>query len=896
MKHIKQISIFLIISILTLSLKAQKNIIFSSNDVITTELSHSDFNNLQVIQIIANAAQMPAQSVKYTVSLHIYSEIQSPTSGQHKITVTLDDYDLPNFVYYGFELPKNLGPDVWQYDLSMKKEGVQLVEYQIRNQKLQAGQTIVKNFNEAVVPKENVGKNIHYWLNIQNIKAHYSIQGYSNFKQWTEKIDRYNKASDNTISKLSEIHSIPANPDALAIIPNLDEVFGYDQIAQNALNFIEETRQQDFYRDLNLSYNDPNKLLTNLDKLYQDAQALHAACVNVIARLDVLYYDRGNLAYRQNNIDAALFNLNKSIEINPAFTPAHYLLAEIAYVNNDFDNAENILKNILINLGGDNQTISQSITLAQNLYGKYISFADGNLKQKNYDDAEFWLDKARNFCISVPQLACSQDLDQKYQQVYGSKMDFLLLEVDKFVQNSEMQQAENQLNAAIDYRNQHINYLKDETPITDRSISIYNKYVSIATDLKAKKKFDQALDNLTKAKNFCSNSKFIVCPPDLNVKITAVKKAKYEDMIATAEQLYNSGKIEDADQKLSEANNYKNANNLQESSKYQPILKKIKQKLHDNAINEGISLKKSGNYATALEKFDFAKLLEQQYNIRHNTQLGQYIFTTAKQRVFQQIDSAHIMVNINDLQSAHQLVDYAHQAAQTYGVANETDIKKAFADINNEIFTQECRNYQAQFDDYYNQALANIASKDYLTANMLLKNAEALANLHKECGIDKTNVMSKLQEINDAFYFQKLVEDAKDAYLSNNFQKSLNVYRQAVKFHADKNIQQRFGLVCKQMTDFVSERSSDFILFAANYFIDNQELDNSLLMLKKLRSNFFKAKYSKNVQTKLGAELAQKDHKQNPGENPKVAVIKYTSNDKWFKYLKKSYVKTWKKL
>ncbi len=97
------------------------------------------------------------------------------------------------------------------------------------------------------------------------------------------------------------------------------------------------------------------------------------------------------------------------------------------------------------------------------------------------------------------------------------------------------------------------------------------------------------------------------------------------------------------------------------------------------------------------------------------------------------------------------------------------------------------------------------------------------------------------------------------------------------------------------MQFILSQNNNNFMAWCVDYFIGENELSNSLKLIKTLKNRNYPIGYSRNIQEKLASKLAIADKKDNPESNPKGKVIGYVGSDKWFKDFKKAYLKNWKK-
>ncbi|MBN2664357.1 MAG: hypothetical protein JXR68_11970 [Bacteroidales bacterium] len=888
-------ALFFLIFVSSALLVESQNNIFSSTDDYSCKLSYSDYNNKQVIDKLAASANILGSNFNYTVNVNLTSTIDQPSGNEFVLITNYNSIALPNLTYNGFTMPNSLQPNKISFKMEFIKNGTILSEYNITDKDLN-GQLSKQNYTAPVDVQTGTNNKNRYMLKVSDVKIKYSSNRVSDFNRWVKLIDDYEQANQNVISELTKLQKIPTDENVLASLPNLEEIENYQVLSQNALNLANSTKTAGFFYSLNINNNDPINLNQNIENLIQYSNSLLASTNNVLSQIDLIYLDRGNLLYKQNKINDAVYNFNKAIEHNSRLTPAHYMLALISFNSGDYEQSENILKNIFFNLGGDNQVLSDAKDLSNNLYNTYLSNADRELSGKKYVDALFWLNHAQNWCNTLNEVPCSNNLNTKFKVAYEGEMNNLLGLVDNEIKIGNLDNAQNLLKNAISYRNQFISYLQEAQPIIDRATNIYNAYINRAISSKQSNNFDGAISDFITAKEFCTNSNFIICPTDIDDKIIDARQAKYNNQITIAQNQINSNEYNTAEITLLNAEEYRSNYNLQKASNYDRLLLSAKQKQYDAAIADGRNLYNSTKYQEAILKYEFAQNIENNYNVRKNNNLTTYIKSAARQLVLQKIDAAEVKVVENNLNVARQISQDANDIAQKYDLVNEPQISTAFENINKKIFNQQCVNFNNEFTQYYNIALNKISEKKYIEAESFLQKAINLATTHVECSISMADAKNKMQEIALAVEYQKMIINANNFKDGSNFQSAIDEYIKAGEFYRNNNLDTRFSIYHTPLVDYIAAGANNFVLWGINYYAQETNLDNAFTLLKVLKSRNYNSKLTKNQQLLLGVKIAERDFSNQPTGIAKILVLQYTNGDKWFKYFAKSYKKTWKKL
>ncbi len=887
----KKIVLFFIIFLSSLSfIYGQNNQLYLSSKNTTVYIKYSNFYNKQVIDRIAKTERIIPQNMQFSYKVTFREKIIKSSVNQLKIVVRLRKVFFPTIKYKKFELPEECLPNKIFYLVVVYKKEKKLQTFIVKNNLLE-GQVTVNFINDSII-----NKNQQYTIVIKNITINYNNKSVSNFNSWANLVDNYYQASNKSNKFYNKINTIATNPNALSIIPNLDKVYDYNALALKSIDFVRQTKQRSFYKTLVLNRKDPKKLANNLDNLFQQSSALHASCTEVINEIDLIYFDRGNKNYRYHNYHKALFYFNKSIDANPNYTPSYYMIAEIDYNMGDFDDCENILKNILLNIRGDANTLNKSAILANNLYKSYLSFAEKEISIKNYDKALNWLYQAQKFCNSVIEVNCNKRLDFDFMSVYVAKMNLMLANVDNSIKNFQMQNAESYLHQAINFKKAHIQFLKDDKPLIDRSMSIYEKYISLGNSAKKNKDYKVAINDYNSAKIFCTTNQYVQCSDDIDALITNTKYEEYNNFISNAQTQYNYAHNDKAENLLIGAEDFRIKNNLEKSNRYNLLYTKVKQKQYYKLINLGLSKKKKSDYQGALTNFTDAQKIETVFSIKKNYNLKNYIKDDAKKLILQKINKANENVKQNNLQNARAITQQAKEISEQYNLMNDSHVNSAFSKINSKIFSRECMNYKSEFNSFFLQAQEEIVQKNYLSANDLLERSKNISYLHKKCRINTAKVDKKIEEIKSVVNYLKAIELAKSNYNRRDYSSAISTFNKAIDIYESKAIASKFGIQAKTLNEFISQGSNEFVLYGAGYFLSNNSFQNALSMLNLLKSRGYKRKNSKYVQVNLGEKLAVRDHDKMASANPKLNVLKYTFNDMWFKYLRRAYLKTWRKL
>ena len=886
----KYILILLIFTISSNFLFAQEVIFKKTKVRHQTIMYGTDRINNSIITTIAKGNEQSTGSIEIDFSFKLTKKIVQ-TQTENIIKVLINNIELENHLEYKqFPINEYLFPSKISFNLKYFKNDVQQQIFNYNKINLFEGKIVEEKLLLPEVLEENLEKNPKYSFKIVKLQLFYNENDKKLLDKYVLMINKYYENSNIILNKLSFYDDIIIDEMVLREIDDLNLIFDYRDIATENEDFVLSVKQQDFFKELPLNSIDPEYFINNLTVLQENSIKLKNICNNIINNLDAIYYDRGIVMLSRNDINMAEFYFNKSISYNENFAPAHYQIAQINYNTGNYEKALEIIMNIY-KMNPDIQTVRNTNDLAKLIYLEYINTANFYNSKNNFNEALRWLDKASIICRDINAVLCTDDLHYGYETSIIGNYNIILSEVDNFIAKKQLQNAENKLDFAIKFRKENISYLPKNGEIIARSNQIFNEYVYLGNDYNYRKNYNEAISQFYHAQHICNKYNYVTCSQELLDGLFEAQNGIYTGIVDEAEFQYNANNLVEAENLLEQANTHQITYYLNKDSRVDDLFINIKQKRYNNAILEGNKLVQTNNFSLALDKYNFAKGIEGQYNITPNRKLNSYISSTAKSLILQKIENGENKVKQNDLDAARNCYQNAINFQNQYNLINDYKINKNLEALNSKIFQQQCLNYKANYNSQYQNAINLINKKDYLEANQYLTKAINEANIHSECMINVSNAENKRTKIADAVLYQKKMNNVLLAYANQQFTVVIDEYIKLTDYFNHKSIEKKYSLTHLNLYDFIKERSNNFINYSVRYYCNNDELDKAVSLLEILQQRNFKKKYSKANQEILGNKLAIRDFKQNPNLNYKIKVLEYTNGNKWFKYLKKAYKK-----
>lgn len=868
-----------------------QNSIYTGKQYINVSLSTSTYTNNQVINQIAKGNNQPISSVKISSKISFENTIFKTSNSQINVHTKLINIQDEPFLYRQIKMSPNVLADNISFSIKIKTKTnqeiksieateVKLINNNVFSKDVQLDSTIIAN---------------GLTFQIQNLQMYYSTNKLNDFMNWSKMVDDYNLAIKDVNDRIIEINKIPNDFEVLSNLNQIELNYDYNTFAKKNIELINNIQKSQFYISLNIQNSDNLGLSKKIDELYNKSIKLQNVTENVIEQLDLIYYNKGNLMYQKNLINESILNFNKSIDINPRFSPSYYMLSYIAFGKNDFAASESYILKVF-ELGGDPKLMNEATNLANNLYSNYINFAKNSINASKFENSLIWLNKSEYLCTKIQSIKCTEELYQLFVNVHSSIMNQKFTLCDNSINTNNFDEAIINIDDAIFYRKQNIKYLQDVQPIVNISTFLYTKIINAGKIKLNEKNFQAALDLFYKAQNFCSKSEFIKCSEDLNNLIITTKNQKYENMIIEAQTKIDKNDLNSAEETLLLSESYRKENNLQQSPKYQLTYTNLKQKQYNQSIASGNSLLKSNKYSDALNQFEYAIEIEKNNKIQINSKLADYIKNAAKQLILEKINFANQSLQSNNTQQARIYLQEAQNLINSYTLENDKTVSEALNNANSKIFNQECINAKNNYNQKYVLAQNKILEKKFVDANSFFNSAIAIATQNLECNINYNEVQNQKARIADAVEYETLVYKAEESYTKRNFESSMLNYEKASSVYYDKNIETRFGLIHKSFENFIKEKDLDFIYYSVGYFISKENYDEAFKFLDELRKKSYNSKKTKDYQRLLSEKLAVRDYLKENNLNPKLKILEYTKNDKWYSEFNKNYQKTIKKI
>ncbi|MCF6366313.1 MAG: tetratricopeptide repeat protein [Bacteroidales bacterium] len=890
MRKILLLTLLLIFGILNSF--SQSEIIFDRTETQSFLIRYGQGENTyknQIFTKLANSYNKPRNAVSFTFSYKLSRQVLR-TGNQLEFIVNMSDIRLSgDNLYREFDISNALVPSKMSFKMQWLN-GRNIINTYTFND-VSISDSYISLVNMTVTEAE---QSVNISINLIDKVFKYSYDNMQLFNNTVDLVDNYYDENIVARNKIRKLNGMNISEDYLSHLQDLNQLFTLRDEANTYIEYTVNVKQKNFYKNLPIDTYDPSGIKNKLIAIEDKAETLRDICNDIIDNFDRIYYERGIEMLSQRKPDRADYFFNKSLEINPNFAPSHYQLARLYYNSGYVDKAVDKVFEIR-SMNPDTETKLQTVELAKGIYSDFLLDAGELNNDRRYNDAIAILNRAAEICREFPEVHCRQNMDIEFSRAINGKYQAILNEIDVNLRNNNYKEAERIIGVALDFAQNNRTFISDNSAVADKISNLYFKYVENGNKYNYQSKFSKAINEFDNAARVCNGYREINCTNELEKGYFRARTGMYNSFIKQAENVFRSGNNSEAERYIDKAISFRKKYNLKQNAKEDRLFLDIKQSVYATLIDDGRKFSNAGNYKTALNKFDEADNLEKSFGLRSNPKLRTYITDAAKKMVLQTVDAGKNKVRVNNLTKARKLYNKAKSLVAKYNLGNNTIVKRELSDLKGQIFAQECINAQQAYDVYANEVQNLISAKKYIEADNKINQAFSHSDSYAQCEIDTRELRDKKDYISVAVNYLKKIIAVNDYLKRRNYKSAIENYIAAENYHKVQVIS-KYGIAHKPLFEFIQASYTDFIIYSVGFYNHNKEYNKALDLLRELSRRKVKSKYTKDMQTILGTDMATNDFGENSRGNLNSNIASYIAGDKFFKYFKKAYKKQWKRL
>lgn len=464
--------ILLVLSSVTCS--AQTQILFQNNQTKSFLLSYSSATeeSQQVINEMLNAiaTYIPKPAYQTNITFNISESIKiTRDRNSVSIYVAYQNIIISGDVFYkGFDMTDVLVPAKYEFAGTLSRgRGTPLADF------TQPKISFTPPFSEVILQYTDTVPSTTYTFVISSVKFYYDNTARIRFRDKVGLIDQYFLA-DADLNKINDqLNSI--NPDAFESIERTQE-------SLNTINTgISNIAGAVFWQALNIPSFDPLRLNIKMNDVINRHKELQTQVNYTKSVIHQLYYDKALFLYNNNKTSEAKDAFEKSMYYAPMYAPSQYFLARIAFETNKTEEAKTQIKKLFSFKNIDDNTRKAAIELVSKIEWYDMNIAAGLLNQGKYSDALAAVDKAEVFCNSIPAYTCNDTIRLIRTDCHNGIYANYLKSADNLFAQKKLDEAENEIEKAIDYQKQFSQYILNNQAAIDikQKIKIEQYYAAM---------------------------------------------------------------------------------------------------------------------------------------------------------------------------------------------------------------------------------------------------------------------------------------------------------------------------------------------------------------------------------------------------------------------------------
>ncbi|WP_299704940.1 hypothetical protein [uncultured Pontibacter sp.] len=428
---------------------------------------------------------------------------------------------------------------------------------------------------------------------------------------------------------------------------------------------------------------------------------------------------------------------------------------------------------------------------------------------------------------------------------------------------------------------------------------IYSAFVTEGHAFNSQGDYRSAVAAYADARTLCSTIGGLRCNlPALNDGEGRAVYGYYRSMVDEGKRFLSKGDLAQADQLADEAYAFQRQYDylLRDAPEAAELQGQVKYQYYVQHIDKGRQAMKATDYRFALNQFEAALALEQNYTFQPFRELGKLAQQAAKPILLSQLSDGYVQAMNNRLADARAIATSAESMRTRYALEQDAEVQAKYVQLRDRIFTQECLNVQADYDRHYQNAQALVREKKFIAADQAYQAAIKAAGAKATCMNSTFTADDGRHAIASAVAYQRMLEDVNRMVASGRYTDAIQKYNDAEQHYLGQSIG-KFGLNHISLYNFSREQNSlPFTAAVVAHFTSIQQEKAALQLLTTLLNKGYAKGKTKKVQQQLGIQLAKKDASNIYSESPKVMAANYTQGDKKLKKLGKAYEKEYKKL
>ncbi|MEE1253078.1 MAG: hypothetical protein UHK52_08295 [Bacteroidales bacterium] len=590
----------------------------------------------------------------------------------------------------------------------------------------------------------------------------------------------------------------------------------------------------------------------------------------MIPRMSDWYYKKAVFANLNNKKQEAYNYLLKSVEADSMNVMANYELAKISLDSFQVSKTTERLTRLLQNENLNKEESQLCKNLLAFTYDKNIITSLALVKEGKFSDAEDILLQLQSYCKNDILNICKPNLIEKNinickNGIYKDHIKIAKTAVDK----QKTKVAGDFLVNTYDYLQRNMGEITDTSDFDDIVKIVVGNYLATAKGLTEAKNNEARIDLIHKAKELAS-----MLGGDYETDILK-QIAMMQGTTNTSDPVLDS--LENA------------APNTGYADKYPEFVKDTTANVEKEIekIEEKFVYVKVNNYEKAVEVLEKTNELP---SIKSTKNIGESNISAIREVTAKRMHKAEYAIFQDDIITADSLVDITEKMLSKYNMKNDSVVVKIMNNYLRAIDQRVCQKKQEEVDVMVHNILDCIRKNDFYLAEEYINIGMQIKG-SSECKLNKQRLRALKRQIEQPLEYVKTKEGVDELLAQGDTARYLKEYAALEHFYITHSLRE-MSVQHKPIKDIIYEFGSDQLAInTIENLMKYRQYEQGVEALAALKEFGYKSRHTKKIQKQLGQMMSLEESKRNDKIAQSNRLMDKYGEDRWFKYLIKSYNK-----
>lgn len=803
---------------------------------------------------------------------------------EHTLHVSADiagDKCTGNIYYKGFDISDILMPEIADFSVVVEDNGNYIISREFREILLNDQNVFHIEFDFEVL---DITKN--YTFRLDDIRFYSSATDREKFFRRIGCIDNYFASIDALKLMLEHYETLDFTPE------NLPTTFIKIREMERLYASVTES---EFLSTMQLNPDQMDQLNFYLQEVKTQIYNHRSKYSKLLDTFEFLRINTDMETLARNYVEEVTEFCTMSQDVTYSHRDYYYSLSLVDYTAYNLFSYKSGFEKILAKTRFCNDTDLVLQILKHEIYKAFLEKSESLILQEQYHLAKGVLTNAENFYLATLGQINELDLTIQLSKAnYGIYNSYLHL-IDRAIDIGNYELAENYIQKARDFQRDHSTTIIANQFINRVSEDLIKLYINKGITQNQDAEFEEA--------RYCFEQASIVCQRmgvynhDYIIKhgLIEARNGLYLQYIDRAKMYLERGNDLEAKGFLRRAQDLASTYPAQIAvvEDFDLIKSELDYQVYLKNISEGKKYLAEGNYNLAYFKLLDALLLEEESEFMIYGPLPDLFAQAAVPYLLDQCKLGEVKVKKNELEEARYIYNECLEKQTEYGLEFERDLQTGLVLLNNSIFNKQCELTEESFEKMIAQFNDAVECGDFILADELLTKTMDISNSNYYCEFDMSMVSELQATYGPAARYQQLAQEAQNALESNDHSRFSKIYKEM------EALSQQYEVIRKRIEPlplhylFSIKKNLAFLETSLSDYESQEEFETALRILQVMEAGDVSGRDAKEIQQKLAVKMAAADKATAQNTDPRVNVEKYTNGNSWYKHFKKAYIKNW---